>query len=86
MCVPGVENAAAVFSPEEEKIYLFAECPDAEKRLSLRRFNVELRKYIPPYMLPGELRWMDALPHTANDKIDRVRLKRSIETEREKQI
>ena len=86
VCVPGVENAAAVFSPEEEKIYLFAECPDAEKRLSLRRFNVELRKFIPPYMLPGELIYLDALPHTANDKIDRVRLKQSIQTEREKQI
>lgn len=85
MCVPGVENAAAVFSPEKELICLFAECPDAEKRLSLRRFNLELRKYVPAYMLPGELRYMDALPHTANDKIDRVSLKRSIDTERKDQ-
>ncbi len=83
VCVPGVENAAAIFSPEEEKIYLFAECPDAEKRLSLRRFNLELRRYVPAYMLPGELRYLDALPHTANDKIDRVGLKRSINEERE---
>ncbi len=83
ICVPGVENAAAIFSPEEEKIWLFAECPDAEKRLSLRRFNVELRKFIPPYMLPGALRYLNALPHTANDKIDRVGLKQRIAAEKE---
>ena len=83
MCVPGVENAAAIFSPEEEKIYLFAECPDTEKRMSPRKFNVELRKYIPPYMLPGALCYLDALPHTANDKIDRVGLKKRIEAEKE---
>ena len=77
-CVAGVENAVAVFSPEEEKIWLFAECP-APARLTPRRFNAELRKYVPAYMLPGELRYMDALPHTPNDKIDRVALKRMID-------
>ena len=72
VCVPGVENAAAVFDAERECIVLFVETPET---LTLRRFNLELRKLIPQYMLPGKLIAMEKLPHTANDKIDRVRLR-----------
>lgn len=72
VCVPGVENAAAVFQAEQEQIVLFVETAGT---LPLRRFNLELRKMIPQYMLPGKLVSMEKLPHTANDKIDRVLLK-----------
>jgi len=80
MCVEGVENAAAVFDAEEEKIVLFTEGPGT---LPLRRFNLELKKHIPQYMLPGKLINMEKLPHTANDKIDRVALKKRMEEEKQ---
>lgn len=76
VCVQGVENAAAVFDAEKEQIVLFVETAGT---LPLRRFNLELRKMIPQYMLPGKLVPMEKLPHTANDKIDRVLLKKYLQ-------
>ncbi len=76
MCVEDVENCCAVLDEEGQQIVLFVE---TELELNFRKFNVELRKYIPSYMLPGRLVCMKNLPHTANDKIDRVRLKKSLQ-------
>ena len=78
MCVPGVENACALFDAERERIVLFVEGGGG---LSLRKMNLELKKYIPQYMLPGKLVAMDRLPHTANDKIDRVTLRATLKEE-----
>lgn len=75
MCVAGVENACAVFDEEEQEIVLFLE---SKEQFLPRKFNLELRKYIPAYMLPGRITTVAALPHTANDKIDRVALRRSL--------
>ena len=76
MCVPGVENAAAIFDAARERIVLFVE---TQGTLPPRRFNMELKKLIPAYMVPGKLVTMEKLPHTANDKIDRVALRASLE-------
>ena len=78
MNVEGVENAAAIFDAESEQIVLFVE---TQGTLPQRRFNLELKKYIPQYMLPGRLVPMEKLPHTANDKIDRVRLRQQLKGE-----
>ena len=78
MCVEGVENAAAIFDAERELIALYVE---TQGTLPLRRFNLELKKHIPQYMLPGKLIPMEKLPHTANDKIDRVTLKKLLKGE-----
>ena len=78
MNVEGVENAAAVFDGDAEQIVLFVE---TRGTLPQRRFNLELKKYIPQYMLPGRLVPMEKLPHTANDKIDRVRLRQRLKGE-----
>ncbi len=78
MSVEGVENAAAIFDAEQELIALFVE---TQGTLPLRRFNLELKKHIPGYMLPGKLIPMERLPHTANDKIDRVTLKKQLRGE-----
>ena len=75
MCVPGVENVCAVLDQENQQIVLFLETKTA---FLLRRFNLELKKYVPNYMLPGKLVCMEQLPHTPNDKIDRVALKNSL--------
>ncbi len=78
VCVEGVENAAAVFDAPRERIVLFVE---TKGTLPLRRFNLELKKYVPNYMLPAKLAAMERLPHTANDKIDRQALKALLEGE-----
>ena len=75
MCVQGVENVCAVLDQENQQIVLFLETKTA---FLLRRFNLELKKYVPNYMLPGKLVCMEQLPHTPNDKIDRVALKNSL--------
>lgn len=75
MAIDGVKGACAVHDAENDRIVLFVESCFP---LILRRFNNELKKYIPKYMLPGKLVVMDAFPHTANDKIDRVTLKKSL--------
>ena len=75
MCVSGVRGACAVFDAENERIVLFVESCES---LVLRKFNNELKQYIPKYMLPSKLVVMDKFPHTANDKIDRVTLKKSL--------
>ncbi|MDD6563525.1 MAG: amino acid adenylation domain-containing protein [Clostridiales bacterium] len=75
MCVEGVKGACAVFDAPNEQIVLFVE---STQELILRKFNNELKKYIPKYMLPSRLVVMEKFPHTANDKIDRVTLKKSL--------
>ena len=75
MCVEGVENACAVFDAEKQEIVLFVE---SKIPFVLRKFNLELKKHIPGYMLPGKLITMEALPHTPNGKIDRVTLRQSL--------
>lgn len=71
-CVPGVENCCALFDEQEQEIVLFVE---TGAEMPLRRFNQELRRFIPKYMLPSRLVTMERLPHTANDKLDRVTLR-----------
>ena len=57
---------------EKQQIVLFTE---SIAGTTLRRFNLELKKYIPAYMLPGRLISMEKLPYTANGKIDRMKLR-----------
>ena len=77
MCVDEVLGACAVVDENEQKIVLFVE---SKADLKLRKVNLELKKYIPNYMLPGKLVVMAKFPHTANDKIDRVTLKKKANT------
>lgn len=70
--LPGVENACVLFDAGKEEIVLFAQTGEA---LVPRKVNLELRKRLPAYMLPGRLVCMEALPQTPNGKIDRVKLK-----------
>ena len=71
-------GAAALFHKEKEQIVLFLE---TREKPTLRKFNQALRQYVPQYMLPGRLVPMEKLPHTPNDKIDRVTLRTWLEEE-----
>ena len=71
----GVENACVLFDVEKEEIVLFVQ---TGLELVLRKVNLELRKSLPAYMLPGRLVCMERLPQTPNGKIDRVSLKAAL--------
>ena len=71
--VEGTENVCALFDAVRQEIVLFVE---TQGTLPMRQYNRELKKYIPSYMLPHRLVTMEKLPHNANDKIDRVALKK----------
>ena len=77
MCIEDVQNVCAIFDEANERIVLFIES-ESESEFKLRLVNKELLKYIPKYMLPSQLEVMKNLPHTANDKIDRVTLKKML--------
>ena len=74
VCIDGVESACAMFDSEKQEIVLFIE---TKEEFILRKFNMLLKKYVPSYMLPGRLISMEKLPHTSNDKINRVTLHRT---------
>ena len=83
VCVEGVENAAALFDAARERIVLFVE---TRGTLPFRRFNQALKQYIPAYMLPDALVPMPALPYTPNGKIDRVKLRGTLEQRKESEL
>ncbi len=75
MCIEGVTGACAALDEVNVRIVLFVE---TSMTVNLRQFNNQLKNYIPKYMLPGKLITLEKFPHTANDKIDRVTLKKML--------
>lgn len=73
--LPAIMNACALFDAEKQEIVLFAE---TNETLVQRKLNLELKKLIPTYMLPGKLVCMAKFPLTPNGKIDRVLLKSTL--------
>lgn len=74
-----IKNCCAMFSHETEEIFLFLET-DAE--IIQRKFNMELKKVLPAYMIPQKIVSMQSFPHTPSGKIDRQLLKKEYITER----
>lgn len=70
--VENVKNACAVYDYEKSEIVVFIE---SGFEWNLRKFNLELKKHIPSYMLPSRLVILDKMPLTPNGKRDRVSLK-----------
>lgn len=68
-----IKNCCSMFSQETEEIYLFLET-DAE--IIPRKFNMELKKHLPSYMIPQKIISISSFPHTPSGKIDRQRLKK----------
>lgn len=73
--LPAVENACVLFDAQAQEIVLFVQTGE---KLALRKLNLELRKLLPAYMLPGKLVCMPALPLTPNGKLDRVALRATL--------
>ena len=77
--IDGIDNCCAMFSQETEEIYLFLE---TQAEIIQRKFNMELKKTLPAYMIPQKIVSMAKFPHTPSGKIDRQTLKKQYITER----
>ncbi len=77
--VDNINNCCCMFSPETEEIYLFLE---TEAEIIPRKFNLELKKVLPQYMIPQRIVAMARFPHTPSGKIDRQTLKKEYIIER----
>lgn len=71
--IDGVQSACALFDAEKQEIVLFIE---TGVEINARKFKMELKKYVPPYMVPARIVTMDKFPHTSSGKIDRVGLRK----------
>lgn len=71
--MPDIKSCCAMFDSEKEEIYLFLE---TDAQIVQRKFNMQLKKYIPAYMAPQKIISMSAFPHTPSGKIDRQELKK----------
>lgn len=69
----GIKNCCSMFSHEKEEIYLFLE---TDMEIIPRKFNMELKKHLPSYMIPQKIISMSSFPHTPSGKIDRQLLKK----------
>ena len=74
--IPGAENVCAIFDREKKEIVLFVESAAQITKSAARR---AMRGNLPAYMMPERVETMTALPHNANDKIDRVALTKWLE-------
>ena len=72
----GVRMAACIYDQEKVKIVLFYVGDLSEKELT-----AALKARLPRYMLPNRTIRLEAMPFTANGKIDRVALKRAYENQ-----
>lgn len=70
-CVECVKKSCALFDAKNEKIILVIE---TNEDVNLRKLNLKLAKYLPKYMLPGQLEIVSQIPLTPNRKIDRKAL------------
>ena len=70
----GVRSSCCVYDNEAKRIVLFY-VGEAQSEALLR----ELQIYLPRYMLPAHIEKLDAIPFTANGKIDRKGLKERAE-------
>jgi len=75
--IPGVVRAAVVLRREEGLDLLAAFIvPEAGAALDAGTLRAELRKALPPYMVPGHFEIVAALPQLSSGKIDRKGLQR----------
>lgn len=77
--LPGVTEAACVFDRETDVIVLCYATSDNEDR---DIFNLA-KDRLPKYMQPGVVCRLEALPHNANGKIDRIALKKIYDENKE---
>lgn len=71
--IEGVKSACCIYDKEKEKIVLYY-----VGNISTNEIITSLKKRLPRYMLPNYVQTIEAMPLTANGKIDRVYLRENI--------
>ena len=71
--VEDVDSACALFDADNQEIVLFIE---TTVEIAARKFKLELKKYVPSYMIPSKIVTIEKFPHTPSGKIDRVGLRK----------
>lgn len=69
----GIAEACCVYDEGRSLIRLFYSGKEADRVSLIRHFQA----YLPKYMIPMKMAWMESLPHMANGKADRKALKAS---------
>ncbi|MEZ5661116.1 MAG: amino acid adenylation domain-containing protein [Burkholderiaceae bacterium] len=72
----GLRDAVAIVIEREQygrQVVAFV-CPEVGSDVSPRAIREDLREFLPDYMIPSEILLVDALPITANGKLDRAAL------------
>lgn len=72
LAISEIERACAIFDEVNQEIAVFVK---TKAEMNLRKFNKELKNYIPKYMLPSKLFVVEEFPYNKNNKIDRLELK-----------
>lgn len=77
--LPGIKNAAAVANMREGTVksitaFLVPESAPEDTFAESLRIKQELKNYLPDYMIPKKLVFLDQIPMTANGKADRKAL------------
>lgn len=78
--LPGITNAACVYSKEDEKIVLFYDTEEGQDRDIINGVS----SMIPKYMFPNVCIRLDKMPYNLNDKIDRLKLKELYDASKDK--
>lgn len=67
----GVHDCACIYDNEKKQIILFFDGVELEQEDLI----AELEHYLPVYMLPTRIKYMERIPHNVNGKIDRKQLR-----------
>ncbi len=79
----GIERVCAVYDDVNKRIVLFCCLSDQYKELTEKTIYQQLKQRLPSYMLPEVIYIINLMPMNANGKIDRVKLKQSLQNENE---
>jgi amino acid adenylation domain-containing protein len=74
--VPGVRDGAVVVGEGAGQSKFLVACYSGDRPLGTDQIRSQLASRVPAYMVPSTYRWQEALPLTANGKIDRKALTR----------
>lgn len=70
--LPEIDNCYALYNEEKQEITFFYE---GNRDISVDEFRKLLSQYLPHYMVPKKIYYLESLPISPNGKIDRIALK-----------
>lgn len=68
---PGIRNAVAIAMDGKNDTKFLCAYYEAELKLEEEELRQYMKKYVPYYMIPEQFIWMECLPETLNQKVDK---------------